>query len=76
MKNNILSSVWNWVSNIFRRKEKHLTDEVSELPMFSKTKRPGRGAYFTNNRKSTRGRNIQYVSLPNGRTKLIRHETI
>lgn len=26
-----------------------------------------------NNRKSTRGRHNQYVQLPDGRTKLIRH---
>lgn len=39
-------------------------------------KRPGRGAYFHNNRKRTRGRNVQYVFMANGHSKLIRHETI
>ena len=39
-------------------------------------KRVGRGAYFTNNRKRTRGRNVQYVLMTNGRTKVIRHETM
>jgi len=39
-------------------------------------KRPGRGAYFRNNRRRTKGRNVQYVFMANGRTRLIRHETI
>ena len=41
-----------------------------------KIKRPGRGAYFHNNRRRTKGRNLQYIVMPNSRTKVIRHETI
>ena len=41
-----------------------------------KIKRPGRGAYFHNNRSRTRGRNLQYIAMPNSRTNVIRHETI
>ena len=48
--------------------------EVSAAP--PKIMRPGRGAYFHNNRKRTKGRNLQYAAMPNGRTRVIRHETI
>ena len=75
MKTNFIQKAWQWLKSVFGRKTK-LTDEIKEQDVFVKTKRPGRGAYFTNNRKRTRGRNIQYIIMPNGAARLIRHETI
>jgi hypothetical protein len=76
MKTNFITKAWEWVKNLFKKKTHHLTAEILDTPVFNKTGRPERGAYFHNNRKRTRGRNIQYVAMPNGKTKLIRHETI
>lgn len=76
MKTNFITKAWEWIKNLFKKRGHHITAEILDTPVFNKSGRPGRGAYFTNNRKHTRGRNIQYVQLSNGKTKLIRHETI
>lgn len=71
-----LKSVFQRIKEAFKGnrtfKPSVISDAMSAAP--PKIKRPGRGAYFHNNRKRTRGRNIQYVAMPGGRTKVIRHE--
>lgn len=73
-----IKSVFQRIKDAFKGnktfKPSIINSSISSSP--PKIKRPGRGAYFHNNRKRTRGRNIQYVLMPNGRTKVIRHETI
>lgn len=72
-----IKSIFTRIKEAFGRtlhKPEVLNDSLSTAA--PSIKRIGRGAYFTNNRKRTKGRNVQYVQLPNGRTRLIRHETI
>lgn len=72
-----IASIFSRIKRAFKGKADKpnvITEAISTAA--PKIKRPGRGAYFHNNRKRTRGRNVQYVFMPGGRTKLIRHETI
>ena len=64
---NYFKEWYKWFVKLFS-KDQTLTNEVKLSEIFSKTKRIGRGSAFKNNRKRTRGRNIQYVG-----NKLIRH---
>ena len=81
----MLTKIFNCFFTVFQRikdafkgnarfKPSVIDGEISAMP--PRIKRPGRGAYFHNNRKRTAGRNVQYIQLANGNTKLIRHETI
>jgi len=71
MKKNLFSKI----KELFQ-KEQPTKAERNELPTASPFKKKGRGAYFHNNRKRTRGRTLQYIQLADGRTKVIRHETV
>jgi hypothetical protein len=73
MKKNLFKSAWEWFKRLFSGKQK-LTPDILNQDVFVKTKRIGRGAYFKNNRRRTRGRNIQYIPMKNGSTRIIRHE--
>ena len=67
------------IRNFFNKKpeKKTLRELYNEThPEPKKLHKPGRGPYFSNNRKRTNGRNIQYVAMPDGRTRVIRHETV
>jgi hypothetical protein len=70
----IIEKILNW----FRRSKKKTLAEMYQdaHPEPIKSFKPGRGLYFKNNRKRTRGRNIQYIQLANGGTRVIKHETL
>jgi len=72
-----IRSIFSRIKEAFKGKA-HKPEVLSENVSTAapSIKRPGRGAYFHNNRKRTKGRNVQYVFMTNGCTKLIRHETI
>ena len=72
---NLISKIKSWFTKPEKKSLKELYKESHPEPV-KPIKREGRGAYFHNNRKRTAGRNIQYVQLANGNTRLIRHETI
>ena len=81
MKKNFLSGIKDWFTYAFaaaeKAEKKPSLAEMHALTTAAKVvKNVGRGAYFHNNRRRTRGRNIQYVAMSNGTTKVIRHETI
>ena len=67
----LIEKIKSW----FTRRKKAVTIETPKANPIP-VKRKGRGAYFTNNRKRTRGRNIQYIQLVNGGTRVIKHETL
>lgn len=69
---NLFAKIASWFKKPQVKEAAH--NAIASTPI--KVKKPGRGAYFHNNRKRTRGRNTQYVLMPNGRTRVIRHETI
>ena len=72
-----IKSIFKRIAEAFKRKPNKpsvITEGISTAP--PSIKKIGSGAYFKNNRKRTKGRNVQYVHLSNGKTKLIRHETI
>jgi len=72
-----IASIFSRIKQAFRGKvdkPEVITEAISTAA--PKIKKPGRGAYFKNNRKRTKGRNVQYVIMPSGHTRLIRHETI
>jgi hypothetical protein len=72
-----IATIFSRIKRAFKGKVSRpevLTEAVSTAS--PKIIRPGRGAYFHNNRKRTKGRNVQYAIMPNGHTRLIRHETI
>jgi hypothetical protein len=72
-----IASIFSRIKRAFKGKSdkpEMITEAISTAA--PKIFRPGRGAYFHNNRKRTKGRNVQYVTMPSGQTRLIRHETI
>ena len=71
-----MKSIFKRIKEAFSKKEKPavIANKIESQPF--RLKKKGRGAYFTNNRKRTKGRNLQYVLMPNGRTRVIKHETI
>jgi len=71
-----IASIFSRIKQAFRGKvdkPEVITEAISTAA--PKIKKPGRGAYFHNNRKRTKGRNVQYVVMGKY-TRLIRHETI
>ena len=71
----LIEKIRSWFSR--KKENKTLAEMYQEThPEPVKPYRPGRGPYFTNNRKRTRGRNIQYIALTNGGSRIIRHETL
>lgn len=76
MKTNIFKFVVNYFKKFFAKTKKEIAKEIQEQPaIFESPKRLGKGQHFHNNRKRTKGRNVQYVHLTNGKTKLLRLET-
>jgi len=75
-KNKQMKSIFRRIKEAFSKKEKPvvIANKVESQPF--RLKKKGRGAYFHNNRKRTAGRTLQYIQLANGRTKVIRHETV
>lgn len=71
---NIFSKIASWFKKPEKKSLREMYKESHPEPV--KEHNIGRGAYFHNNRKRTKGRNLQYVAMPDGRTKVIRHETI
>lgn len=71
---NLISKIKNWFKKAEPKTKAEFHNPITAAPV--KIKKQGRGAYFKNNRRTTRGRNIQYVALPDGRTRVIRHETV
>ena len=71
-----MKSIFKRIKEAFSKKEKPLViaNKIEAQPF--RLKKKGRGAYFRNNRKRTAGRNLQYILMPNGRTRVIKHETI
>jgi hypothetical protein len=61
-----------WMKGIFTKKS------ILELPVETPVihKKRGRGEFFKNNRKRTKGRNMQYIEMADGSTRLIRHEAL
>jgi hypothetical protein len=78
MKKNFIKSVFEWVKGLFKKsKKKSLVQLYEESnPIINHRKTTGRGQYFKNNRKRTTGRTLQYIHMANGRTKVLRHETV
>ena len=72
---NLISKIKSWFTKPEKKSLKELYKE-SHPELVATYKKPGRGAYFHNNRKRTRGRNIQYVNTGVCEKRLIRHETI
>lgn len=73
----LIENIKSWFTRRDSKPEKKSLREMYQEshPEPVKPYKPGRGPMFTNNRKRTRGRNIQYVAMPNGRMRIIRHET-
>jgi len=74
----LIENIKTWFTRRESNPEKRSLREMYQEshPEAVKPYKPGSGQYFTNNRKRTRGRNIQYVVMPNGSTRVIRHETV
>lgn len=71
----LIEKIKGWFN---KRPEKNTFHELyhEAHPEPIKAFKPGRGPYFNNNRKRTRGRNIQYVPMADGSTRVIKHETV
>ena len=71
---NLFAKIASWFKKPEKKSLREMYKETHSDPI--KEHKIGRGAYFNNNRKRTKGRNLQYVAMSNGRTRVIRHETI
>jgi hypothetical protein len=72
-----IASIFSRIKRAFKGKTdkpEMITEAISTAA--PKIKKPGRGAYFNNNRRRTKGRNVQYVIMPSAHPRLSRPETI
>jgi len=68
-------SIFKRIKDAFSKKQKPVVIDGKISSAAPSIKRKGRGAYFNNNRKRTKGRTLQCIIMGD-RTKFIRHETI